>query len=77
MLVLSRRVNQQVVIGDNIELVVVAVNGDRVRLGFSAPGNVPIHREEVHRRMQSEDCRTDAKTCDASHGQGTDGVGTP
>jgi carbon storage regulator len=55
MLVLSRRVRQQVVVGGNIELVVLSVTGDRVKLGFRAPSNVPIHREEVHRRMQSED----------------------
>jgi carbon storage regulator CsrA len=45
-------------------LVVLAVNGDRVKLGFSAPSNVAIHREEVHRRTQSEDGHTCAKTCD-------------
>jgi carbon storage regulator len=54
MLVLSRKANQRIVIGENIELVVVAVTGDRVRLGFNAPSDVPIHREEVHRRIQSE-----------------------
>ncbi len=54
MLVLSRKAKQRIVIGDNIELVVVAVSGDRVKLGFNAPSNVPIHREEVYRRIRSE-----------------------
>jgi carbon storage regulator len=54
MLILSRKTNQQIVIGDNVKLVVVAVNGERVKLEFIAPSNVPIHREEVHRRRQSE-----------------------
>ncbi|QDU74593.1 hypothetical protein Pan97_16220 [Bremerella volcania] len=54
MLVLSRKAKQRIVIGENIELVVIAVNGDRVRLGFNAPSDVPIYREEVHRRIQTE-----------------------
>jgi len=56
MLVLSRKPNQRIVIGGNVELVVVAVHGNRVKLGFRAPSNVPINREEVHRHLQSEDC---------------------
>lgn len=51
MLVLSRKVGEQVVIGDDIRVMVVSVRGDRVRLGFTAPGEVPVHRDEVHRRM--------------------------
>lgn len=54
MLVLSRKAKQRIVIGENIELVVFAVIGDRVKLGLNAPRNVQIHREEVHRRIQSE-----------------------
>ena len=54
MLILSRKPNQRIVIDNNIELVVVAVSGDRVKLGFSAPADVPIHREEVQRRIESE-----------------------
>jgi carbon storage regulator len=54
MLVLSRKANQRIIINKNIELIVVAVNGDRVRLGFNAPNDVPIHREEVHRRIKLE-----------------------
>lgn len=54
MLVLSRKANQRIMIGENIELIVVAVDSDRVKLGFNAPSEVRIHREEVHRRIQSE-----------------------
>jgi carbon storage regulator len=54
MLVLSRKARQRIVIGENIELVVLAVTGDRVKLGFDAPSNVTIHREEIHQRIQSE-----------------------
>jgi len=55
MLVLSRRVGQKVVIGNGVVVVVTAVNGDRVRLGFEGPGEVPIHREELAVRLQAEE----------------------
>ena len=54
MLVLSRKAKQRIIINENIELIVIAVDGDRVRLGFKAPNDVVIHREEVHRRIKSE-----------------------
>jgi carbon storage regulator len=54
MLVLSRKCGERIVIGSNIEIVVVCVRGDRVRLGFQAPIDVPIHRAEVHDRIQTE-----------------------
>jgi carbon storage regulator len=51
MLVLSRKKNEKVIIGDNIEVRVIDVRGDRVKLGFIGPADVPIHREEVFRRI--------------------------
>lgn len=48
MLVLSRKENQRIVIGDDIKIVVVSVKGDKVRLGIDAPGNIPVHRQEVY-----------------------------
>lgn len=54
MLVLSRRVGERITIGPDIEVTVVAVHGDRIRLGFTAPRDVPIHRLEVHERIQRE-----------------------
>ena len=49
MLVLGRKIGEEVVIGDSIRVFVVDVRGDRVRLGFEAPREVPIYREEVLR----------------------------
>ncbi len=54
MLVLSRKEGQRIMIGENIEVVVVAVNGNVVQLGFNAPRDVPIHREEIHRRIATQ-----------------------
>ena len=53
MLVLSRKKNERVIIGEDIEVTVIDVRGDRVKLGFRGPANVPIHREEVFRRIDS------------------------
>ena len=47
MLVLSRKVGEEIIIGDNIRVTVVAVKPNVVRLGFTAPGNVPIFRSEI------------------------------
>ena len=54
MLVLSRFKDEKVMIGDNITVTVVEVRGDKVRLGFEAPKDVPIHRQEVYDAIQRE-----------------------
>jgi carbon storage regulator len=51
MLVLSRKLNEAATIGQDIEVVVLEIHGDRVKLGFKAPPEVPIHRREVHERI--------------------------
>ena len=50
MLVLSRRIGEEIVISDRVRLRVVDVQGNRVKLGISAPESVSVHREEVHRQ---------------------------
>ncbi len=52
MLVLSRKRGQRVVIGDDVTVTILEVRGDRVRLGFTAPGEMPVHREELSRRIE-------------------------
>ena len=54
MLVLTRRVDEAIVIGDDIEVVVVDIKGDKVRLGISAPTSVAVHRKEVYELIQRE-----------------------
>ncbi len=51
MLVLSRKFGEVLVIGNSITVTVVAVDGDRVRLGIVAPAEVPIHREEIYQKI--------------------------
>ncbi|MDA1055987.1 MAG: carbon storage regulator CsrA [Planctomycetota bacterium] len=48
MLVLSRKLNEKVIVGDDILVTVLAINGNKVRLGFEAPQYVPIFREEIN-----------------------------
>jgi carbon storage regulator len=52
MLVLSRRVGETVVVNDDIQITIVEAKGGKIRLGITAPANVPIDRLEVHQRRQ-------------------------
>ena len=54
MLVLSRLKGQQIVIGGTITVTVLEVRGDKVKLGFSGPAEVPVHRQEVYERLMRE-----------------------
>lgn len=67
MLVLSRSKGEQIVIGGSITLTVLEVRGDKVKLGFAGPAEVPIHRQEVFERLQqerlAESHRTECESC--------------
>ncbi len=54
MLVLTRKVNQSIIIDGGIEVVVLEVRGEQVRLGIKAPKNVPVHRKEIFDQIQDE-----------------------
>lgn len=54
MLVLSRKKSEAIVISDTIEIIVVEIRGDKVRLGINAPSEVPVHRKEVWAAIQRE-----------------------
>ena len=54
MLILTRRVGESVIIGDDITLTVLGVRGHQVRLGVDAPKDVSVHREEIYQRIQKE-----------------------
>lgn len=54
MLVLSRKINQSIQIGDDIELTILSIEGEQVRLGINAPKQIEIHRKEVYLSIQEE-----------------------
>lgn len=57
MLVLSRKLNESIKIGDDIELTVVSIDGEQVKIGINAPKNVDIHRKEVYLSIQEENTK--------------------
>ena len=58
MLVLSRQRDETIVIGDDIQITVVDIRGDKVRLGITAPTSIPVHRKEVYEAIQRENKRS-------------------
>jgi carbon storage regulator len=54
MLILTRRVGETLMIGNDVTVTVVAVNGSQVRIGINAPKDVAVHREEIYDRVQLE-----------------------
>lgn len=54
MLVLSRQRDETIMIGDDVEITIVDIRGDKVRLGITAPPHVPVHRKEVYDAIQRE-----------------------
>lgn len=54
MLVLSRQRDETIMIGDDIEITIVDIRGDKVRLGITAPATIPVHRKEVYEAIQRE-----------------------
>jgi carbon storage regulator len=52
MLALSRRINESIIIGNDVEITVLEVKGDQVKIGISAPKSVPIYRKEIYLQIQ-------------------------
>jgi len=54
MLILTRRVGETLMIGDNVTITVLQINGNQVRIGINAPKEVAVHREEIYEKVQRE-----------------------
>ncbi len=54
MLILTRRVSEEIMIGDDIKIKILGVKGNQVRIGVAAPENVSVHREEIYQRVLAE-----------------------
>jgi carbon storage regulator len=64
MLILTRRVGETLVIGDDVNVTVLGVRGNQVRLGVNAPKEVAVHREEIYQRIQKENDSDNSSTHD-------------
>ncbi len=63
MLILTRRINETVYIGDDVTITVLGIKGNHVRIGIGAPKNISVHREEIYERVRRE--RENANGSDA------------
>lgn len=54
MLALTRKKSESIMIGDNVEVIVLGIQGEQVKLGIIAPKSVPIHRKEIYEQIQTE-----------------------
>ena len=66
MLVLTRSCDQTIMIGDDIEIMVIEIRGGKVRLGINAPSDIPVHRKEVYEAVKREREEAEAESGEAS-----------
>lgn len=64
MLVLTRKLNQSIQIGDDIEITILAIDGEQIKIGINAPKNIEIHRKEIYLSIQEENQKATDTTFD-------------
>ncbi len=76
MLILSRKRNEKIMIGDDISIMIVDIRGDQVQIGIDAPRSIPVHRHEIYEEIKSSTLRaskSDAVDMDAIRRKGKAG----
>ena len=66
MLALARKVNQSIVIGNDVEITILEIKGDQIKIGINAPKSVPIYRKEIYVQIQEENKQAAGEEIDVS-----------
>ena len=66
MLALARKVNQPIVIGNDVEITILEIKGDQIKIGIDAPKSVPIYRKEIYVQIQEENKQAAGEEIDVS-----------